>query len=235
VEVDDPDGIYVGLHHKRPLVLPGLPLKVEVHAAVKWPRGLTAPAPEELIAAAVPSTVVPGISTLEPAQHALVLAAHAWAHRPLRSVRDLLDVALVAAAVDRASIDRLACAWRVERLWRTTAAAGDALFVGARRPLSVRLFGRHLPAVRERVVLENHLERWLSAGWSLPLPAAARAAGRALRADIVPAPDESWREKAARTAYAFSHPLISTSEHHRAIGPAAFRGQGRNTPGPEDL
>ena len=78
----DPE-LYVGIHHLRPLVLPGLPPVVEVHHDPKWLDG-TAPPTAELLKTAVPSaTGIPGLLTLEPARHAVALAVHAWAHVPL--------------------------------------------------------------------------------------------------------------------------------------------------------
>ena len=47
--------LYEGIHHLRPLYLPGLPVTIEVHARPKWPTHMTAPPAAELIEAAVPS------------------------------------------------------------------------------------------------------------------------------------------------------------------------------------
>ena len=86
--------LYEGIHHLRPLYLPGLPVTIEVHARPKWPDHMTAPPAAELIEAAVPSTLgVPGLLTLPVAHHAVVLAAHAWAHDPLACAGRLIDVA----------------------------------------------------------------------------------------------------------------------------------------------
>ena len=113
-EVGDPD-LYERIHHLRPLHWPGLPLIVEIHHSPKWVDGLDAPAAAELIEAAVPCPGAPeGVLELPSAHHALVLAAHAWAHRPLSRLRDLLDIRLVADGADpsrsRDSRGRGACA-----------------------------------------------------------------------------------------------------------------------------
>src|SRR4051794_27303673 len=67
------------LHHLCPLQLPGFPLTVELHSAPNWVDGLPAPTAADLLASAVPGRLgVDGVSTLAPAEHAIVLAAHAW-------------------------------------------------------------------------------------------------------------------------------------------------------------
>ena len=120
--VGDPD-LYVDIHHLRPLRPPGLVLAVELHTTPKWLDGRMAPAVSELLAASIPRDEGPGgIRRLPPEQHALLLAAHSWAHEPLRRLRDLLDIALVAAAADPAETARLARSWGIERFWRTTRA-----------------------------------------------------------------------------------------------------------------
>ncbi len=157
----DPE-LYVGIHHLRPLVLPGLPLVVEVHHDPKWLDG-TAPPTAELLETAVPSaTGIPGLLTLEPARHAVVLAVHAWAHVPLSRLGRLIDVAAVSQGVDRSETAAIARAWDVERLWRVTQATIDSLLGQRSRPLAGRIWARHLWSIRERTVLERHLERGLA-------------------------------------------------------------------------
>jgi hypothetical protein len=98
---------YEGIHHLRPLMLPGLPVTIEVHSRPKWPDRLPAPATDELLEAAYPSTVgTAGIMTLPPAHHAVVLAAHAWAHDPLASAGRLIDVSVMALEADPAEARR---------------------------------------------------------------------------------------------------------------------------------
>jgi Uncharacterised nucleotidyltransferase len=211
--VGDPD-LYIGIHHLRPLVAPGLPLAIELHDRPKWPAGVAAPSAAELFATAVPSTVgVDGIEALPAPHHALVLAAHSWAHEPLRRLRDLVDVAAVANATDRETIDGLAEAWHVERLWRTTAAALDALFADARTPWSLRLWARNVARVRERTVLENHATQWLSGFWSYPPRAATRRLVHAVAADLRPKSEEGWGQKARRSLLALRNAFVRRSEH----------------------
>ena len=187
----DPE-LYIGIHHLRPLVLPGLPLVVEVHHDPKWLDG-TAPPTAELLATAVPSaTGIPGLLTLEPARHAVVLAVHAWAHVPLSRLGRLIDVAAVSQGVDRSETagDR--------RAPGTSSGSGasrrqtiDSLLGQRPRPLAGRIWARHLWSVRERTVLERHLEQWLGPFSMLP-PAACAPRSRASTSPI------SSRSKQAR-------------------------------------
>lgn len=161
---------YEGIHHLRPLWLPELPVLIEVHSEPKWPYGIPPPPTEELLAAAVPATIgVAGIGTLPPGYHAPLLAAHAWAHAPLESLGDLVDVVAVASAGDVDQMGRLADRWGLSGVWKTTLAAASSVLVGRRsRPLAVRLWARHLPAVRGRTPLESYLVRFLNGFWALP-------------------------------------------------------------------
>jgi hypothetical protein len=212
VEVDDPD-LFVDHHHLRPLQAPGLWLKVEIHLRPMMPEGIQPPL-EEIFDAAIPSALgIPGLSAPHPVHHALMLAAHGWVHEPLHRLRDLVDVAAVAGQASPMEIDRTAAAWGLDRIWRTTSAATNALFDGAPQPAPLRLFGRHLVAVRERTVLDNHLQRWLHWFWELPFRRAVLATGEALRQEALPEPGESWRHKLTRVRYALLHPGRSMSSH----------------------
>jgi hypothetical protein len=221
VETGDPD-IYAGIHHLRPLWLPGLSLTVELHHAVKWPAGLTAPPTEELFALAVPARAgVAGIEALPPAAHALVLAAHAWAHEPLGRLGHLLDYAATAARADEQELRVLAARWRCRRLHATTARAAAAVLAG-RSSGAMRVWGRHLRGVRERTVLERHLQEWLSPWWLRgPAPAAA-ATVRAVVADLRRDRGERWERKLRRARMAVGNAGVAKSEHDRRLdgGPA---------------
>jgi hypothetical protein len=205
---------YEGAPHLLPLAWPGLPVQVEVHERPNWPPWVAPPPAGELFAGAVTSAAgVPGLLAPAPARHALVLAAHAWAHGPLERVRDLLDVALLAAEADPEELRRLARAWGVERLWRSTEAIVASLFLGAPPPPALRTWARNLPALRDRTVLEQHLARWL--GWysAFPAPVATRALVREVAADVTPEGDEGWRRKLARTGRALRNAFVRRSEH----------------------
>ena len=197
----DPE-LYRGIHHLRPLALPGLPLTIEVHSRPKWPDRLVEPPAAEVIEAAVPSaTGVAGVLAPAPAHHAVILAAHAWAHEPLASAGRLLDVAAVAVEADREELEAVARRWDCRRLWGVSWAASEALFCGARAPLALRVWARHLAGVRERTVLENHVTRLAAQ----PLSGAARSAGRDR--------DEPWSRKLARARMALGNAFVARSEH----------------------
>jgi putative nucleotidyltransferase-like protein len=213
VEVDDPE-LFVDHHHLRPLKLPTLPLKVEVHMQPAWPSNLEPPPIREIIDRAVPSELgIAGISTPDRVHHALILAAHAWVHEPLHTLRDLVDVTAVAAGADPMELERTAQAWGVGRIWRTTRGAASMLLDGGPLTGAVRLWARHLEQVRERTVLDNHLERWLHVFWELPPRAAVAALGHALRQELLPEAEESWPDKLTRVAFALRHPRAPLSVH----------------------
>jgi hypothetical protein len=217
VEVGDP-ARYEDIHHLRPVASPGLPLAVEVHHAVKWVDGLRPPSAGELLHAAVPAPVgVEGILALPPAHHAVVLAAHAWAHRPLGRVGDLLDIALVASRADAGELERLARAWRLRRVWRATVRAIDHLFADGPRPVALAVWARHLAEVRERTVVEAHVESWLSAFWGLPMGSAVAASLEEIRRDLLPENGEGWKSKRARVRAALSDALVRKSQHDQAL------------------
>lgn len=221
VPTGDPS-LYVGIHHLRPLCLPGYPLVIELHTEPKWVPWASAPPAAALLEAAVPSLAgADGIFAPAPAHHALVLAAHSWAHEPLRRVHELLDVLLVLDRTDRAEAEAAARTFGVERLWRTTLAAADAILGDGRRPRTVRIWARHLPRVRERTVLEAHLEHVL-APFSIAAPAPAlRLSLGALRRDLRPEEGETWRDKLARTARALRDAFARASDHDAALGERA--------------
>jgi hypothetical protein len=197
-----------------------LPLRVEVHSAPKWVEGLKAPSVDELFAATVPSRAgVPGVDTLLPEQHALVLTAHSWAHEPLRRVLELVDVAAITEGLDRGELRRLAKAWGLARVWNVTIGVTDALLDngGLRGPLPLRLWARNLPDVRGRTVLETHVERLIAAFWALPTRKALRSAVASIGSALGPAQGESWQNKLARTRLAFRHASAPRSQHEASL------------------
>lgn len=228
-EVGDP-ALYEGIHHLRPLRAGRLPLEVEVHRAPKWVARLEPPPFDRLLEGAAPARCgVDGVLAPSPAAHALLLAAHGWAHRPLGRLGDLLDVALVAREADGAEIERLARAWGLRRLWRTTARAIEAVLGDGAPTAALAIWARHLRGARERSVLESHLERWLSPLWGLPAAAAPGALAGAIRADLVPEGAEGWPRKLARTRAALADAFARKSDHDRAL-----RGEQSAPPAPTE-
>jgi len=179
-----------------------------------WPERLEPPPLSEIFEGARPSkTGIEGISGPDPIHHALILTAHAWVHEPLGILRELVDVAAVAGDAVQSEVDRTARAWGIHRVWRATQNTADALLEGGPPALPVRLWARHLPLVRERTVLDNHLARWLHNFWELPPPAALFATGGLLREYLLTTPDESWRDKLIRVRHAVRHPHAPLSSH----------------------
>ena len=218
----DPE-LYIGIHHLRPLVLPGLPLVVEVHHEPKWLDGM-APPTAELLRTAVPSaTGIPGLLTLEPARHAVALAVHAWAHVPLSRLGRLIDVAAMSQGLDRSETAAIARAWDVERLWRVTQATIDSLLGRRPRPLAGRIWARHLWSVRERTVLERHLERWLGPFFMLPPARAARVTGQHLAHQFSLDEGETRVQMIRRSARAAADAFKRQSDHDRATETSQHR------------
>lgn len=230
VEAVDPE-LFDPHHHLLPLKWPNLPLTVEMHGSPHWPEGLQAPSGRAIIGGAVPSALgIDGIHAPQVAQHALLIAAHAWAHEPLRYLRDLIDVRAIATPDERAAIERTANAWGITRLWRTTDRVTDAVLGRRRMPIVARSWARHLPELRERTVLENHLCAWLAAYSALPAGTALARTASALRSDILPAPEEGWSDKLTRTLEAARSATSPLSHHHERLGEAATRGRKRKRP-----
>jgi hypothetical protein len=215
--VGDP-AVYVDIHHLRPLAARGLPIPVEIHARPKWIPHRCAPSTAELLEQAVPTAVgVDGILTPSPPHHTLLLAAHSWAHEPLRRLRDLVDIAAMSREVDRAELEIQAQAWDIAKLWRTTAAAVDALISDSSMPWALRIWARNLVKVRERTVLENHLERWLSNSWALSGGESARLLARTVAREVKPEAGETWHEKLMRTGRALGNASRRRSEHEATL------------------
>lgn len=224
IEVDEPD-LFADIHHLRPLRWEGLPLDLELHSRPKWPDRLTGPRFAEIRDAAVDAGLgVDGILTPCREHHTMLLVAHGWAHSPLRSVRDLLDVAAMAEGLDRRELDELARRWDLERVWATTAAAIDYLAgERARKPAPLRIWAGHLGALRDQTVLEAHLDRWVGAYWGLPFGEATAEGFAHLKWDLRPAYGERSSERAARAWLSLRRAFVAQSEHERELGEIATR------------
>jgi hypothetical protein len=215
IEVDDPEP-FIDHHHLRPLKSPAVGLKVELHARPLWPMATEPPPLEEILERAVPAGVgIEGISAPDAVQHAMILAAHAWSHDPLQTLRDLVDIAAVSEGLSDAELMKTAEAWGIPKIWRTTRGAIRALLEGGPTTIPLRTWARHLPSVRERSVVDSHLMRWLHVFWELPPRAAVADLRAELRLTLLPAPGESWREKLARTGRTVRHPGAPMSTHLR--------------------
>ena len=142
-----------------------------------------------------------------PAAHAILVAVHGWAHQPLRRLLDLIDVAVVIQDGDRDAAAELARRWGLQRLWRTTIAAVDGLLGDGRIGVPLRVWARHLAAVRERTVLETHLTRWAGPVCGLPdTRLSALGGATAMFTEAArPRAGEGWPEAIRRTALAIGN------------------------------
>jgi hypothetical protein len=233
VEFGDPDSP-PPLHHLRPLRWPGLPLRVEIHAAVHWPDQLPAPNASEVIEHSLPSALgVEGVRAPDPARHALLLAGHAWAHEPLRRLRDLVDVRAIAAEADVAELERIARSWELTRLWKATTTAASSALDGRNGSVALRFWAGHLRGVRERTVLESHLRDALAGYWALPAGAAFGATAAALSSDLRRMPEETWGAKLRRSAQAVRDAFLPRSHHDLLLDGGSNGGLRRTPSGPQ--
>jgi len=228
-EVGDPVR-YEATPHLRPLHMPGLPLLVEVHSSPNWPAWLGPPPVQELLDAAVPSSLgIDGVLTLAPHHHALAVAAHSWAHGPLARVRDLVDVAAMAEGLERAELLSTARRWGLERLWRTTIGTAGAVLFGDSnpyadsKPWALRTWARNLPAVRERTVLERHVALLLAGFSALGVGRGAREMVAQAGRDLRPVGDEAWGTKLWRTRVALRNARVRKSVHEEELARGARR------------
>ena len=215
------DDYYVGLHHLRPLRIPGQPTPwVEVHRRPSWVKFVDPPATRDLLAAATEgATGVPGVLALPAGHHALALAAHSWSERPMRRLLDLIDIAAVTTRAERAEVHALASRWGLSRLWTTMAAAVDATLFGHGDPWFLRTWARHMQEVRDPAIWENHIGRWMSPFWALPPHRAFVGTATAFRNDITRAPTETWGNKLGRVREAAANPTRPVTKHKRVLGP----------------
>lgn len=205
---------HAALHHLQPLAWPGLPIAIELHFRTHVPVGLRPPPTADLFASAVPARFAGDVvEALGPAEHALVVAAHAWKHGALANIGQLLDVALLAGETDPATLRALARRWGWRRLWRATEATLEALFDDGGAPVAQRLCGPHLVAARERTLLERHIADVAGPVFGLPPRRAALECARVLRRRIAPAREETWTRKARRAQRALRHRRLRHSEH----------------------
>jgi hypothetical protein len=207
-------------HHLHPLRWAGWPLRLEIHRRPSWPAWLPQPAAAELLDLAGPGEA-DGILVLPAAPHALVLAAHLWVSNPFARLRDLLDVALLLQEADEAETAALARAWGVGRLWGSTRAVAESVFLGGRTTTAERVWARHLQGVREQTVAEVHLTRWTSPFWALPPRRALRVAAAGVASDLRPAVEEPWRSKVRRSLRALGNAGETKSRHEEELGPEA--------------
>jgi hypothetical protein len=215
---------YVEGHQVQPVFHPDFPLAVDLHRRLHWVEGIPSPRVEELFETAIESVVpVSGILTLPRVQHAVLHAAHAWAHEPLGSIRQLIDVAATCQGTSPSEVETLAANWGIRRIWRTTRAAIDALFFGTQRPWALQVWARNLHRVRGRTVLETHLGRWFAGFSAFQLSHATCMALLAIRNDFRPMDDEDWSRKLRRMRAALKNTFMRRFQHDAEIDRAGMR------------
>jgi Uncharacterised nucleotidyltransferase len=227
VEFDDPDA-YADTQHLCPLFWPGLPLVIEVHRHPNQPAWLPAARVAEIFECSTPSaTGVDGLLAPVPELHALLLVAHSWINHPLGRMADLLDLATILGPGDRSEAERLARRWGWDGMWRVTLAASDAVFGNDPQPRSFSLWARHLGAVRDRTVLENHFARIAAPVCALPPRRLPGAMACVLRGTATRRQDERWANKLRRSRLAVAHAFMPKSSHEQRLA-----GGGRSHSGP---
>lgn len=222
--VEDPDLEELAIdYHLQPLAWERLPLRIEIHTRPNWPPDLPGVPVDELFAGAVAEAAFPdGVLVPAPAHHALLLAGHGWTERTFGCLRDLIDVAVMAEGIPASELQARADAWGMGRLWAATWRAVEAVLFRSRpTPLSLRVWAGHLEDVRERTVLENHLERLLSPFSALPPGKAARRSMNALAAEVRPLENETWGAKGRRAGQALRRAFQPRSEHEFQLGELA--------------
>lgn len=201
IALDEPEK-YADLHHLVPIGLPGMPLSVEIHSRLHWPS-LAAPPLDEIFDSSVPSSLgTEGVRAPGPAQHAVLLAAHAWAHEPLGKIGSLADIAAMTEEAGRDAATAVARDWGVQRIWRATMRAMDETLYDRRRIAYRPLSRRHLQATRERTVFEGHLARFYGPVVLAPRRRTPRILLHVAGQTLSRSGDEDWQVKLRRTVRA---------------------------------
>jgi hypothetical protein len=127
-------------------------------------------------------------------------------------------VAVTLQRADEAEVAALARRWGCARLWGTTLAAIADVLEGAARSAAVALWARHLRGVRERTVLESHLESAVAPVWGLPRRRIPAALVAEVRATVAPNEAEPWGVKLRRGRVAVRNAGTARSDHLLALG-----------------
>jgi hypothetical protein len=218
LEVTDPELYREDIsHHRCPLVVPGLPLRVEIHSEPHW-CAQTPPEPAEIVAAATAGrTGIDGILAPRPDHHALLLAGHAWVHSPLGRISHLVDVAVMLAETTPEAVARLADDWGLSRVWSATERAIDELLLSESLPRRAPIWKRHLLSARERTVFEAHVARIVAPVKVEPARRVPLAVAGSLANTVFPSSGETWRAKLRRVAHAIRHASWARSRHEDAL------------------
>jgi putative nucleotidyltransferase-like protein len=217
VEVGDPV-FYRHEQHLCPLIWPGIPLVIEVHRRANAPAWLPRVEAADILQTAVPSaTGIDGVLAPSPAAHALIVAAHSWAHYPVGRLRDVLDLAVVLEGEERSRVREIARLWGWDGIWHVSEAALAALLATRSSDGLPGFMVRHLATARERTVLENHLANLAAPICALPARRVPLGLGNVLAEAATPARDEPWGDKLRRARLALGHAFMATSSHEQTL------------------
>lgn len=217
VEIGHPDE-YKDEQHMCPLIAPGIPLVLEVHRRPNIPAWLPPVKASQILDLGVPSaTGVAGILAPSAGAHALLLAAHSFSHSAMGRIRDVVDVAAVAAGDAADDPEAVAREWGWEHMWQLSHGAVLALVEGGDVPRSLRLLGGHLFTARERTVLENHVAHAAAPVYALPKRRVPVAMTGVMLDTVSRRKHESWSRKLRRSCLALAHARMSTSSHEQTL------------------
>ena len=201
-------------HHLPALFWPDVPVLIELHGRPKSPPWLPQVSAEMVFGHATPShTPIDGLLAPDPGVHALLLAAHDWAHDPLRRLGDVIDIAATLQDSDRAKTTACAREWGWDRLWAMTVAVTDAVTMGGALPKWLSIWTRHLLTGRDRTVVEHQLTQLVAPAYSVPARQAPRRLARHVRDVVPPRTNETWGHRVRRSRQALFHALMEESVH----------------------
>lgn len=215
-------------HHLPRLVWPEVPVLIELHSRPKTPPWVPELGAGMIFGRATASrTGIAGLLAPEPAAHALLLAAHGWAHDPLRRLGDVIDIAAMLEEADRSRTTVCAREWEWERLWNVTVAVTDAVTTDGALAKRLSPWTRHLLSVRDRRVVEHQLSRLVAPAFTLPPSETPRGLMRGVRQIVARRNGEPWAHKVRRSRQSLIHALVEESAHElrtpatrRAASPA---------------
>lgn len=201
-------------HHLPALFWPGVPILIELHSRPKTPPWVPEVSAGMIFDHAIASrTGVAGVLAPDPAAHAVLLAAHSWAHDPLRRLGDVIDIAATLHDADRSRTTACAREWGWDRLWTAMLIVTDAVTSDGALPKRLSLWTRHLLSARDRKVFEHQLTLLLAPACSLPVSEAPRGLVRGVREIVARRNDESWTDKIRRSRRALFDALAEESVH----------------------
>jgi hypothetical protein len=125
---------YDDLHELAPVECPGISMRLEVHRRPNWPSWGTPPPLDEILEAAVASTVaMDGVLAPSLEHQTLLVLAHSWSRQSFLQLCQLVDFAVLVEHCDFDVVRRTARAWGLARLLDIGRHAVDSVLL-SRRP-----------------------------------------------------------------------------------------------------